>query len=66
MKEIIQKYSNFVNFPIKVDGEVCNTVKAVWMEDKASVSEEQYREFYRFVANAFDEPLYRQGREGGL
>jgi molecular chaperone HtpG len=38
---------------------VCNTVKAVWMEDKSAVSEEQYKAFYQFIAQAYDEPLYR-------
>ncbi|TFJ83558.1 hypothetical protein NSK_004664 [Nannochloropsis salina CCMP1776] len=59
VKEIIKKYSNFVNFPIKVNGEVCNTVRALWTEDKSGISEEQYKEFYRFIANAYDDPCYR-------
>jgi HSP90 family molecular chaperone len=59
VKEIIKKYSNFVNFPIKVNGEVCNTVRALWTEDKKDITDEAYKEFYRFIANAYDDPCYR-------
>ncbi|GAB5036972.1 heat shock protein hsp90 family protein [Nannochloropsis oceanica] len=59
VKEIIKKYSNFVNFPIKVNGEVCNTVRALWTEDKKDITDDQYKEFYRFIANAYDDPCYR-------
>jgi HSP90 family molecular chaperone len=58
IKSIIQRYSNFVAFPIKVNGEVVNTVSAIWLNDKNSVTTEQYNNFYKFIANAFDEPRY--------
>jgi len=58
LEEIVRKYSNFVGFPIKLDGEVVNTVQAVWAMGKDDVTEEQYREFYRFVAHAYDDPLF--------
>ena len=54
----IKRYSNFVAFPIKVNGEVVNTVSAIWLNDKNSVTTEQYNNFYKFIANAFDEPRY--------
>ena len=50
------RYSNFVNFPILVNGERVNTVQALWAMSKNSVSKDQYTEFYRYIANAFDEP----------
>ena len=37
LKDIIKKYSSFVAFPIKLDGEVVNTVSAIWTQG-ASVS----------------------------
>jgi HSP90 family molecular chaperone len=45
----ICRYSNFVAFPIKVNGEVVNTVQAIWTEDKSRVTETQYKEFYKCV-----------------
>lgn len=59
VKEIIRQYSSFVPFPIKVNGEQVNTVQAIWTRNKSEVTEEEYKEFYKFIANAFDEPLYR-------
>ncbi len=54
IKEIIQKYSNFVSFPIKVNGDVVNTVSAIWMEEKSNVTKQQYDEFYKFISGAYD------------
>jgi len=59
IKEIIRQYSNFVPFPIKVSGEQVNTVQAIWTRNKSEVTEEEYKEFYKFIADDFDEPLYR-------
>lgn len=57
IETIIRKYSNFVPFPIKIDGEQVNTVSAIWREPKSSLKKEQYVEFYKFQANRPDEPL---------
>ncbi|TEB13006.1 molecular chaperone HtpG [Pelotomaculum propionicicum] len=59
IKELIRQYSGFVPFPIKVNGEQVNTVQAIWARNKSEVTAEEYNEFYKFIANAFDEPLYQ-------
>ncbi len=59
IKGIIKQYSNFVPFPIKVKGETVNTVQALWTRSKNEIKEEEYTEFYKFIGNAFDEPLQR-------
>ncbi len=59
VKEIIRQYSSFVPFPIKVNGEQVNTVQAIWARNKSEVTEEEYNEFYKFIATAYDEPHYR-------
>lgn len=59
IKRIIRQYSSFVPFPIKVDGEQVNTVQAIWTRNKNEVTDEEYNDFYKFIANAFDEPFYR-------
>jgi TNF receptor-associated protein 1 len=58
VESVVKKYSNFVNFPIVLDGDAINTVDALWTQSKQDITEEKYSEFYRFIANAFDEPLY--------
>ncbi|RYD05069.1 hypothetical protein N752_10885 [Desulforamulus aquiferis] len=59
IKRIIKQYSGFVPFPILVQGEKINTVQAIWTKNKNEVSEEDYNEFYKYVANAYDEPLLK-------
>ncbi len=58
IKRIIGQYSNFVGFPILVNGERVNNVEAIWLKPKSEVTDDQYREFYRFTAKAFDDPRY--------
>ncbi|MCK5404937.1 MAG: molecular chaperone HtpG [Desulfobulbaceae bacterium] len=59
VKRIITQYSNFVSFPIKLKGETVNTVQAVWTRSKNEIKDEEYNEFYKFIGNAFDNPLMR-------
>ena len=59
VESIIKQYSSFVPFPIKLDGETVNTVQALWARSKSDIKDEEYLEFYKFIANAADEPMYR-------
>ncbi len=56
---IIKQYSAFVAFPIKLEGEVVNTVQALWTRNKSDIKEEEYSEFFKFIGNAMSEPMYR-------
>ncbi len=57
-ERILKRYSGFVQFPLLLNGDKLNTVQAVWLKPKSEVSEEEYKEFYKFQANAFDEPRF--------
>ncbi|MCL4705721.1 molecular chaperone HtpG [bacterium] len=57
VKHIINKYSNFVDFPIFVDNEKVNTVTALWHKPKDQVKEEDLVEFYKFISNDYNPPL---------
>jgi len=59
VKEVLQSYSNFVPYPIILNGERVNNIEALWMKSKSEISDEQYNEFYKFAAKAFDEPKYK-------
>ncbi|KAI9593772.1 heat shock protein Hsp90 family protein [Syncephalis fuscata] len=59
VESIVFKYSNFVGFPIYLNGKKINTVEALWAMDKNSISDEQHTEFYRFIASAWDRPRFR-------
>jgi molecular chaperone HtpG len=66
LTQIVKKYSDHIGLPIVLesgdgdgdgDGEkTLNTASALWTRPKKDISEEQYREFYRHVGHAFDEP----------
>ncbi len=58
LEAIIKKYSAFVQFPVKLEGDKLNTVGALWLKSKSDISDEEYKEFYKFQANAFDEPRF--------
>ncbi len=59
VENIIKQYSAFVPFPIKLEGEVVNTVQALWTRSKSEITDEEYNDFYKFVGNAVDEPHFR-------
>uniref|UniRef100_A0A671T7E4 TNF receptor-associated protein 1 n=1 Tax=Sinocyclocheilus anshuiensis TaxID=1608454 RepID=A0A671T7E4_9TELE len=58
VKEVVTKYSNFVSFPIFLNGRRLNTLQALWMMEPKDISEWQHEEFYRYVAQAHDKPRY--------
>src|SRR5450432_4114205 len=59
VKEILERYSAFVSFPINLNGKRINTVQALWLRSKSEIKEEEYEEFYKFQAHAYDEPRLR-------
>lgn len=59
VQRIIKQYSSFVPYPILVNGKKVNTVDALWTKNKNEIKDEDYTEFYKFIANAYDEPLFR-------
>ncbi|XP_036446229.1 heat shock protein 75 kDa, mitochondrial [Colossoma macropomum] len=58
VKEVVTKYSNFVSFPIYLNGRRLNTLQALWMMKPKEISDWQHEEFYRYVAQAYDKPRY--------
>ena len=59
IKEILERYSAFVSFPIKLNGKHINTVQALWLRSKNEIKDEEYTEFYKFQAHAHDDPRLR-------
>jgi molecular chaperone HtpG len=57
VKQILQKYSNFVDFPVYVNDEKVNIVTALWHRSKDEIKEEELNEFYKFITNDFQDPL---------
>ena len=56
IRSTIKKYSNFADFPIYLGKDKVNTVEALWRKPASELKEEELSEFYKFVANDFDDP----------
>lgn len=59
VKEILERYSAFVSFPINLNAKRINTIQALWLRNKNEIKDEEYTEFYKFQAHAYDEPRLR-------
>ncbi|MCX6868763.1 MAG: molecular chaperone HtpG [Verrucomicrobia bacterium] len=59
IKHLIETYSNFVGFPILLNGKRVNEVEALWLKNKSGINDDEYKAFYQFACKAFDEPCYR-------
>lgn len=65
LRELVKKYSDFVEHPIvmeveeegKKKEETLNARKALWLRSRSEVKEEEYQEFYKQLSHDFKEPL---------
>ncbi len=58
LRELIEKYSNFVPFPVELEKKVVNQREALWNRKPNEVKEEEYREFYKSVFQDYQDPLF--------
>ena len=60
VREIVKKYSDFVQFPIYLDDELVNRSSAIWTLPKSQVTDEQHTEFFRRITGSDTQtPLLR-------
>ncbi len=59
IKTVIQRYSNFIPFPVLVNDKQVNQTTALWREPPSQIEDEQYNEFYKLISHDFQEPLLR-------
>lgn len=57
VENAINKFSNFVDFPISVNGKEINRVSAIWQKKKEDIKDEELNEFYKFISNDYSNPL---------
>lgn len=66
LRQIVTRYSDHIAVPIqfigpdkdgKEEAKTLNSASALWTRPKASITEEQYKEFYHHVGHSFDEPF---------
>lgn len=51
VEKIIKKFSQFITYPIKLNGQVLNNLQAIWYRDKREVTSDEYERFYEQIAN---------------
>lgn len=56
VKRVLERYSNFIQFPLNLNGERVNQFDALWLRNKNNITEEEYKDFYKFQAKTFDKP----------
>jgi molecular chaperone HtpG len=61
LRHIVTTHSDHIPIPVVLVGEdgkeeTLNRASALWTRPKAEITEEQYRDFYRHVGHAYDEP----------
>jgi TNF receptor-associated protein 1 len=59
VENIIKTYSNFVGYPIHLNGKRVNTIRALWLEDPSKITTKEHTEFYRHISKTFDSPLFK-------
>ncbi|MBV9846683.1 MAG: molecular chaperone HtpG [Kutzneria sp.] len=70
IKEIVQRYSDFITWPIRMDveragkdgettreTETINSMKALWARPKDDVTDDEYNDFYKHVSHDWNNPL---------
>lgn len=69
IRELVKRYSDFVDHPIVIDvekeneqkektavEETLNSRKAIWLRAKSEVTPQEYQEFYKHISHDVDEP----------
>ncbi len=59
IEEVLKKYSTFVAFPVELNAKQINTKQAIWTRSKSDIKDEEYDEFYSYIAHDSDKPLFR-------
>ncbi|MFT7668173.1 MAG: molecular chaperone HtpG [Planctomycetota bacterium] len=57
LRELVQRYSDFVEYPVKIGDDTLNSMKPMWTRAKSEVSEEEHAEFYKHLTHDFTPPL---------
>ena len=62
VKFLLQKYSQYINFPLILnpeegEPETINDSEAIWLKSKRSVKADEYKEFYKYISYDSNDPL---------
>ena len=65
LESLIRKYSDHIGFPVSLvdqssdekEAKTINSATALWTRSRSDVSEEEYKEFYKYLSHDFADPL---------
>ena len=57
IRSIIEKYSDFISWPIVFKDSTINSRKAIWQRPDNEITEDEYTEFYKHLTHDWKEPL---------
>jgi len=58
VREVLRKHSNFVGFPIYLDGVQVNTIEPLWTRKPSDIPDEEHTELYQSLSGRKDTPMY--------
>ena len=58
VREVLRKHSNFVGFPIYLDGVQVNTIEPLWTRKPSDIADEEHAELYQSLSGRKDNPMY--------
>ncbi len=74
ISELVRKYSDFIEYPIRmkhtvkkgekgeleeIEDSTLNTMKAIWLRPESEVTEEEYEQFYQHISQDYGKPARR-------
>ena len=65
LRSLIRRYSDHIGFPVRMrkegeaslEYEAVNQAKALWTVPRADIKDEEYKQFYQYIAHDFADPL---------
>ena len=57
IRGIIEKYSDFISWPIVFKDKTVNSQKAIWQRPDSEITEDEYKEFYKHLTHDWRDPL---------
>ena len=65
IESLIRKYSDHIGFPVSLlevgnddaESRVINSATALWTRSRSDISEDEYKEFYKYLSHDFADPL---------
>ncbi len=58
LRDILERFCNFMPFPIKLEDNEINIQEALWLRQPSDIKDEEYKEFYKKFFHDFEDPLF--------